>query len=125
MSITSFPGTASQEGSSGGNVVFCAGRGKAARATGGPRNTASRSSPTISSFTCRTTTFRFGELSEAWTDEAVEKMLALGPHVIGVGTARNMTVPVTVRICKARPDISDASFERVSECTSRSTPAAS
>jgi hypothetical protein len=52
-------------------------------------------------------------------------MLALGPHVIGVGTARNMTVPVTVRIFKARPDISDASFERVSECTSRSTPAAS
>jgi hypothetical protein len=59
---------------------------------------------------------RFGNLSEAWTDEAVEKMLALGPHVIGVGTARNMTVPVTVSICEARPDSGDAGFERVSEC---------
>jgi hypothetical protein len=59
---------------------------------------------------------RFGDLSEAWTDEAVEKMLALGPHVIGVGTARNMTVPVIVRICGARPDSGDAGFERINEC---------
>jgi hypothetical protein len=41
----------------------------------------------------------------------------LGPHVIGIGTARNMTVPVTLRICEARPDIGDAGFERVNECT--------
>jgi len=43
-------------------------------------------------------------------------MLALGPHVIGVGTARNMTVPVTVRICGARPDVSAEGFDRVNEC---------
>lgn len=59
---------------------------------------------------------RFGDLSEAWTDEAVEKMLALGPHVIGVGTARDMTMPVTVSICEARPNIGDAGFERINEC---------
>ena len=43
-------------------------------------------------------------------------MLVTGSHLIGVGTARNMTVPVTVRICGAQPDIGDASFERINEC---------
>ena len=60
---------------------------------------------------------QFGDLSTDWTDEAVEKLLALGPHVIGIGTARNMTVPVTVRICEARSDIGDVGSERVNECT--------
>jgi hypothetical protein len=60
---------------------------------------------------------RFGDLSNAWTDKAVERLLAVGPHVIGVGTARNMTVPVVVRTCEARPHIGDAGFERVNECT--------
>ena len=68
---------------------------------------------------------RFGDLSEAWTDEAVEKMLALGPHVIGVGTARNMTVPVTVRICKARPTSAMPASSASTNARSRSTPAAS
>jgi hypothetical protein len=58
-----------------------------------------------------------GDFSTAWTKEAVAKMLALGPHVIGVGTARNMTVPVVVRTCEARPDIGGGGFERVNECT--------
>jgi hypothetical protein len=49
-------------------------------------------------------------------ERAVERMLVTGPHLIGVGTARNMTVPVTVRICEARPDIADADFERINEC---------
>jgi hypothetical protein len=44
-------------------------------------------------------------------------MLALGPHAIGVRTAQNMTVPVSLRICDAGPDIGDADFERVNECT--------
>jgi hypothetical protein len=29
-------------------------------------------------------------------------MLVTGPHLIGIGTARNMTVPVTIRICETR-----------------------
>ena len=44
---------------------------------------------------------RYGDL--AWTEKAVERMLALGPHVIGIRTARSMTVPVSLRICEARP----------------------
>lgn len=60
---------------------------------------------------------RHGDLSDAWTEAgAVETMLALGPHVIGVGTVRNMTVPVTVRMCEARPDIGEAGFDRVNAC---------
>lgn len=60
---------------------------------------------------------RFGDLSEAWTKEAVEKLLAVGPHVIGIGTARNMTVPVTVSLRETRPEIGEAGFERINECT--------
>jgi hypothetical protein len=59
---------------------------------------------------------RFGEQPQEWSEAAIERMLVTGPHLIGVGTARNMTVPVTVRICGARPDIGDAGFERVNEC---------
>ena len=40
----------------------------------------------------------FGDLSAAWTGEATERLLAVAPHVIGVGTARNMTVPVSVSV---------------------------
>ena len=38
----------------------------------------------------------FGDLSEAWTEEATERLLAVAPHVIGVGTVRNTTVPVSL-----------------------------
>ena len=58
----------------------------------------------------------FGEQSQDWSERAVEKMLVTGPHLIGVGTARNMTVPVTIRICEAQPDIGNAGFDRVNEC---------
>jgi hypothetical protein len=60
---------------------------------------------------------RFGELSNIWTDEDNEKMLVVGPHVIGVGTARYATVPVIVRICQGRPDTADAGFDRINECS--------
>ncbi len=60
---------------------------------------------------------RYGDLSDAWPDAAVGRMLALGPHVIGIGTARNMTVPVMVRVCEGEPDIGDAGFDRVNACT--------
>jgi hypothetical protein len=39
-----------------------------------------------------------GDLSDAWTDEAVERMLATEAGVVGIGTVRNMDVPVTVEI---------------------------
>ena len=51
-----------------------------------------------------------------WSDEAVERLLITGSHAIGVGTVRKMIVPVSLRICEARPDIADAGFERINEC---------
>ena len=43
--------------------------------------------------------------SGAWSQEAVDRMLAVSPGSIIVGTVRNMTVPVTVRIFQTEPDI--------------------
>jgi hypothetical protein len=57
---------------------------------------------------------RYGELN--WPQEAFERMLALGPHVIGIRTTRSMAVRVTLRVCETRPDVGDAGFERVNEC---------
>lgn len=37
-----------------------------------------------------------GDLSESLTPEAVDRLLAVAPGTIGVGTVGNMTVPVVV-----------------------------
>jgi hypothetical protein len=42
-----------------------------------------------------------GDLSESWTQEAVDRLLATAPGTIGVGTVRNMDVPVVVEIAGA------------------------
>lgn len=55
----------------------------------------------------------FGDLADAWNEEAVARLLAVAPHVIGVGTVRNTTVPVTVEIHDARPEIDFAAWEQV------------
>jgi hypothetical protein len=39
-----------------------------------------------------------GDLSESWTPAAYDRMLAIAPGTLGVGTARNMPVPVDVEI---------------------------
>ena len=44
-----------------------------------------------------------GDLSEKWTDEAVEQLLAITDGTIGVGTVRNMDVPVTIKIFDFKP----------------------
>jgi hypothetical protein len=59
-----------------------------------------------------------GDLSEAWTSDAVDRLLALAPGVIGVGTARNMNVPVEVEILERSPDDDDfSSWDCVNECS--------
>jgi hypothetical protein len=50
-----------------------------------------------------------GDLSESWTKEATENLLALAPGTIGVGTVRNMTVPVMVEVRDSPPAASDNS----------------
>ena len=62
-----------------------------------------------------------GDLSEAWTPEAVDRLLALAPGVIGVGTVRNMDVPVEVEILSEPPADDLSSWDRVNECSIRFT----
>ena len=57
-----------------------------------------------------------GDLSESWTEEATTRQLALAPGTIGVGTARNMTVPVTVEIRNSRPDEPVGPWDLVNDC---------
>jgi|ERR1041384_2085335 hypothetical protein len=57
-----------------------------------------------------------GELSEAWTDEAVADLLALAPGVVGVGTVRNMDVPVRVELASAPPPTDYDGWDHVTEC---------
>jgi hypothetical protein len=49
-----------------------------------------------------------GDLSRAWTKEATDQLLAVAPGTIGIGTVRNMGVPVSVEIleCQPRDDFS-------------------
>lgn len=49
-----------------------------------------------------------GDLSDSWTPQAVEDLLALAPGTIGIRTARNMSVPVVVAVHAARPAFEDA-----------------
>lgn len=58
-----------------------------------------------------------GDLSESWTPEAAHRMLATAPGTIGVGTVRNMIVPVTVEIADAAPDDDTSAWDQVNECT--------
>ena len=41
-----------------------------------------------------------GNLSDAWTEQAVQDLLAIAPGTIGVGAVRNMDVPVEVELFK-------------------------
>lgn len=56
---------------------------------------------------------KFGDLSEAWSDKAVDDMIAVSEHGIGIGTARNMDVPVTVNIVDEPHDLNDGEWDRV------------
>jgi hypothetical protein len=55
----------------------------------------------------------YGDLAEAWTDEAMERALAVAPHVVGIGTARHVAVPVTIEIHESRPPIDLSTWDRV------------
>jgi len=57
-----------------------------------------------------------GDLSERWTEEAVDRLLAIAPGTIGVGTVRNMNVPVVVEIAEVAPDDDVSQWDQVNEC---------
>jgi len=57
-----------------------------------------------------------GDLSDAWTEEAFNNLLAVVPGTIGVGTVRNMNVPVTVEILESEPLEELDKWDHVNEC---------
>jgi hypothetical protein len=58
---------------------------------------------------------RLGDLSDAWTEEAVNRMLAVAPGVAGTGAARNMTVSVALEVLPAEPAADFDAWEHVVE----------
>ncbi len=56
-----------------------------------------------------------GNLSDAWTEEAVENLLATVSGAIGVGTVRNVEVPVTIEVCDTEPTLDLAPWDHVVE----------
>ena len=61
----------------------------------------------------------FGDLSEAWTQEATDRLLAVAPHVIGVGTVRNTTVPVSVVVHESQPNDSLDEWDHITTASIR------
>jgi len=58
------------------------------------------------------------DLSESWTQEAVDRLLAVAPGMIGVGTVRNMIVPVVIEVSDEEPASDDASaWDQINECS--------
>ena len=47
----------------------------------------------------------------AWTDEAVDRMLAVGETWVGLGTLRNVTVPLTVHLAAQAPQLDLSQYD--------------
>ena len=58
-----------------------------------------------------------GDLSDAWNEEAVDRLLAIAPGTIGIGTVRNMYVPVVVEIHDQEPDDDCSEWDHVVEAS--------
>lgn len=56
-----------------------------------------------------------GDLSQAWNEEATDRLLAVAPATVGIGTVRNTNVPVTVEICEDEPEDDSAEWDHVVE----------
>jgi len=57
-----------------------------------------------------------GDLSESWTQEAVDRLLAVAPGTVGIGTVRNLNVPVVVE-ASSEPNDDTAEWDQVNECS--------
>jgi hypothetical protein len=58
-----------------------------------------------------------GNLADAWTDDAVKRLLAVAPGTVGIGTVRNVDVPVTISIFEREPVFDPEKFDQVVECS--------
>ncbi len=59
----------------------------------------------------------YGDLSDAWSEEAVARLLAVAPGVVGIGTARNMDVPVSIEVLEHPGAVDFEEWEHVVECS--------
>jgi hypothetical protein len=58
-----------------------------------------------------------GDLSDSWNPEATQNLMALAPGTIGIGTARNMTVPVVIEILDRDPGLNLDGWDQINECS--------
>ena len=58
-----------------------------------------------------------GDLSDSWTEEATNRLLAVALGTIGVGTVRNMDVPVTVEVLEVEPPLDLLEWDHMTECS--------
>lgn len=58
-----------------------------------------------------------GDLSDAWTAEAVDRLVAIAPGTVGIGTVRNVDVTVTIAILEQEPPFDAGRFDQVVECS--------
>jgi hypothetical protein len=58
-----------------------------------------------------------GDLSDYWTEEATDRLLAVAPGAVGVGTVRNMEVPVSIEVLDAEPPLDAAEWDHMTECS--------
>jgi hypothetical protein len=56
-----------------------------------------------------------GDSSEAWSPTAVQRMFAISDGVVGIGTVRNMDVPVTIEFLESEPAADLVGFDHVVE----------
>ncbi len=56
-----------------------------------------------------------GDLSETWTKESANDLLAVASGIIGIATARNMDVPVEIEIRESEPADNLSEWDHVTE----------
>ncbi len=56
----------------------------------------------------------FGPL---WTDDAVERLIAVAECSVGIGTVRNMAVPIVVSLHQEEPEDDFREWDLVNECS--------
>jgi hypothetical protein len=58
-----------------------------------------------------------GDLSDSWTEQATKDLFALTFGTIGIGTASNRDVPVTVEVHNSEPKNDFDEWDRIIECS--------
>jgi hypothetical protein len=58
-----------------------------------------------------------GDLSDSWTPDAVARLLATAPGTVGVGTVRNVDVPVEIEVSNSEPDTDLSAWDQINECS--------